>query len=136
VLRSYGISLADVYQKYSNPKRIVKDVHSTPRLPLFEMQIAGAAFGGVLGATLGPRVTLLLGGLGLVVATLLLAIAPPPGSPRSGHERRCLFCRFQAIPRMAILRARCPSFFISKHRRHRLNPHIPNLDRDCYRLNV
>lgn len=46
----------------------MKGVHSTPRLPLFGMQIAGA--------TLGLRVTLLLGGLGLVVATLFLALLP------------------------------------------------------------
>jgi len=42
-------------------------VHGTPRLPLFGMQIAGA--------TLGLRVTLLLGGLGLVVAILFLALS-------------------------------------------------------------
>ena len=47
-----------------------------PRLPLFGMQIAGVALGGVLGATLGLRVTLLPDGLGLVVATLLLALSP------------------------------------------------------------
>jgi len=100
------------------------------------MQIAGAALGGVLGAMLGLRVTLLLGGLGLVVATLFLALSPPPGSPWSGHERRCLLCRFQAISGMAILRTCRPSFFTSKHHRHRVNPHIPSVGSGYYRLIV
>lgn len=49
------------------------------RLPLFGMQIAGAALGGVLGTVIGLRPTLLLGGLGLVAATLLLALSPIRG---------------------------------------------------------
>jgi len=108
------------------------------------MQIAGAALGGVLGAALGLRVMLSSAGWGLSVVTLLLALSPirrirdlaTTRSPRSGHEHCCLFCRFQAIPGMAILRARYPSFFISKHRRHRFNPHIPSISNGYYRLNV
>lgn len=54
----------------------MRDVHSTPRLPLFGMQIAGAALGGVLGAALGLRVMLSSAGWGLSVVTLLLALSP------------------------------------------------------------
>jgi len=90
VLHSYGIPLAGVYQKYSNPTRIVKGVHSMPRLPLFGMQIAGAALGGVLGATLGLRVTLLPGGLGLVVAHPPPRALADPAYPRSRHHRGVL----------------------------------------------
>lgn len=46
------------------------------RLPMFGMQIAGAALGGVLGTTVGLRATLLLGAAGLVVGGLLLYLSP------------------------------------------------------------
>lgn len=46
------------------------------RLPLFSMQVAGAALGGVLGGAIGLRATLLVGAVGLGVGFLLLLFSP------------------------------------------------------------
>ncbi len=58
------------------PQRLFARTTAARRLPMFGMQIAGAALGGVLGSAVGLRETLILGGLGLVAATLLLALSP------------------------------------------------------------
>lgn len=46
------------------------------RLPMFGMQVAGAALGGLLGGAIGLRATLLVGAAGLVVGGLLLLLSP------------------------------------------------------------
>jgi hypothetical protein len=80
VLASLGASLWGVVQmslrQAITPPGLFARATAARRLPMFAMQIAGAALGGVLGATLGLRVTLLIGALGLFAGWLLLAWSP------------------------------------------------------------
>lgn len=46
------------------------------RLPMFGMQLLGAALGGYLGLAIGLRATLLLGALALLAGALLLLASP------------------------------------------------------------
>ncbi len=58
------------------PSRLFARATAARRLPMFAMQIAGAALGGALGTAIGLRATLLLGALGLAVGCLLLFVSP------------------------------------------------------------
>ena len=46
------------------------------RVPMFGMQVAGAALGGLLGGTIGLRATLVVGAVGLVAGFVLLLFSP------------------------------------------------------------
>ena len=46
------------------------------RVPMFGMQVAGAALGGLLGGVIGLRATLVLGAVGLVAGFVLLLFSP------------------------------------------------------------
>lgn len=63
----------------STPPGLFARATAARRLPMFGMQIAGAALGGVLGTAIGLRTTLLIGGSGLVVGCLLLSLSPIRG---------------------------------------------------------
>jgi MFS family permease len=71
----WGVSQITLRQALT-PQRLFARTTAARRLPMFGMQIAGAALGGILGSAVGLRQTLILGGLGLVTATLLLALSP------------------------------------------------------------
>ncbi len=71
----WGVSQISLRQALT-PQRLFARATAARRLPMFGMQIAGAALAGVLGSAIGVRETLFLGGLGLVAATLLLAFSP------------------------------------------------------------
>jgi len=71
----WGVSQISLRQALT-PQGLFARATAARRLPMFGMQIAGAALGGVLGSAIGLRETLFLGGLGLVAATLLLALSP------------------------------------------------------------
>jgi len=71
----WGVSQISLRQALT-PQRLFARATAARRLPMFGMQIAGAALAGVLGSAIGQRETLFLGGLGLVAATLLLAFSP------------------------------------------------------------
>ena len=49
------------------------------RLPMFGMQIAGAALGGLLGPAIGLRATLFVGAAGLVASALVIYFSPVRG---------------------------------------------------------
>jgi hypothetical protein len=79
-LASFGASLWSVAQmslrQAITPPGLFARATAARRIPMFAMQIAGAALGGVLGAAIGLRATLLLGALGLAVGGLLLYLSP------------------------------------------------------------
>jgi MFS family permease len=79
-LASFGSALWSVSQmslrQAITPSRLFARATAARRLPMFAMQIAGAALGGALGPAIGLRATLLLGALGLVVGCLLLFLSP------------------------------------------------------------
>ena len=79
-LASFGASLWGVSQmslrQAITPPGLCARATAARRLPMFAMQIAGAALGGVLGTAIGLRATLLLGALGLAVGGLLLYLSP------------------------------------------------------------
>lgn len=61
------------------PTGLMARATAARRLPMFGMQIAGAALGGVLGAAIGLRATLGVGAIGLVAGFLLLLFSPIRG---------------------------------------------------------
>lgn len=79
-LASFGSGLWSVSQmslrQAITPARLFARATAARRLPMFGMQIAGAALGGTLGTAIGLRATLLLGALGLAVGCLLLYLSP------------------------------------------------------------
>ncbi len=58
------------------PARLFARATAARRLPMYAMQLGGAALGGFLGTAIGLRATLFLGALGLVAAAAILWASP------------------------------------------------------------
>lgn len=71
-----GARLHAALRQAITPAGLFARATAARRLPMFGMQIAGAALGGLLGGTLGLRATLIIGAAGLVAGWLLLRFSP------------------------------------------------------------
>ena len=82
-LANFGGSLWGVSQmslrQASTPSGLFARATAARRLPMFGMQIAGAALGGLLGPAIGLRATLFVGAAGLVASALVIYFSPVRG---------------------------------------------------------